>query len=64
VRDRYKISVANISDLVNIVIPIFEKNLIYGAKHKDFLDFCKRVHIIKNKGHLTSEGLNELKNLV
>ena len=63
-RDRYNISVANISDLVNIVIPLFETNPIYGAKHKDFLDFCKGVYIIKNKKHLTSEGLNELKDLV
>nr|YP_010608751.1 hypothetical protein PNX16_mgp020 [Drechslerella dactyloides]WAN89831.1 hypothetical protein [Drechslerella dactyloides] len=62
-RDRYSISVANISDLINIVIPLFEKNSIYGAKNLDFLDFCKGVHIMKNKGHLTLEGLNELKNL-
>lgn len=46
------------------MIPLFEKNPIYGAKNKDFLDICKGVHIIKNKKHLTSEGLNELKNLV
>lgn len=39
-RDRYSISVANISDLVNIVIPLFEKHPIYGAKYKDFFDFC------------------------
>ena len=39
-RDRYSISVANISDLVNIVIPLFENHPLSGAKHKDFLDFC------------------------
>lgn len=62
-RDRYSISVANISDLVNIVIPLFEECSIYGAKYLDFLDFCRGIHIIKEKGHLTSEGLNELKGL-
>lgn len=62
-RDRYGISVGNISDLVNIVIPLFEEHLIYGAKYKDFLDFCRGIQIIKEKGHLTSEGLNELKDL-
>lgn len=49
-RDRYTISVANISDLVNIVIPLFEECPIYGAKNLDFLDFCKGIHIIKKKG--------------
>jgi hypothetical protein len=62
-RDRYSISVANITDLTNVVIPLFEKNPIYGAKNKNLLDFCKKVYIIKNKRHLTFEGLNELKNL-
>ena len=52
-RDRYGISVASISYLVNVVIPLFEKYPLYGAKHKDFLDFRKGVYIIKDKGHLT-----------
>lgn len=62
-RDRYSISVANLADLVTIIIPFFEKYPIYGAKHLDFLDFFKGVCILKNKGHLTSKGLNELKYL-
>lgn len=60
-RDRYTLSVANISDIVNIIIPLFEECPIYGAKYQDFLDFYKGILIIKEKGHLTSEGLNELK---
>ena len=62
-RDRYGISVASISDLVNVVIPLFEKYPLYGAKHKDFLDFRKGVYIIKDKGHLTPEGLKALEGL-
>ncbi|PQE31505.1 hypothetical protein CJF32_00010504 [Rutstroemia sp. NJR-2017a WRK4] len=62
-RDRYTISVANILDLVNIVIPLFEKYPLYGAKLSDFLDFCKGVYIIKDKGHLTPEGLKALNDL-
>ncbi|KAF2135054.1 uncharacterized protein K452DRAFT_212836, partial [Aplosporella prunicola CBS 121167] len=38
-RDRYSISVANTLDLVNIVIPLFEKYPLYGAKHSDFFGF-------------------------
>jgi hypothetical protein len=62
-RDRYTISVSSISDLVNIIIPLFEQCPIYGAKYKDFLDFCRGIQIIKEKGHLTLQGLNELKDL-
>lgn len=60
-RDRYSISVANVSDLVNIIISLFEKYPLYGAKSPDFSDFRQGVFIIKNKGHLTIEGFNNLK---
>lgn len=62
-RDRYSTSVANITDLVHIVIPLFKNNPIYGAKHRDFFDFAQGVLIIKDKGHLTPEGLKVLKYL-
>jgi hypothetical protein len=53
-RDRYSISVANISDLINIVIPLFEKYpLSFGGKSQDFLGFRQGVYILKDKGHLT-----------
>ncbi|KAG0632701.1 homing endonuclease [Tuber brumale] len=54
-RDRYDISVANIKDIVGIVIPFFEKYPMYGAKYLDFQSFCK--------GHLTQQGLDQLKDL-
>jgi LAGLIDADG endonuclease len=62
-RDRYDISVANIKDIAGIVIPFFEKYPMYGAKNLDFLSFCKGISIIKNKGHLTQQGLDQLKDL-
>lgn len=49
-RDRYSISVANVSDLVNIIIPLFEKYPLYGAKSPDFFYSRQGVFIIKNKG--------------
>lgn len=63
-RDRYNISVANITDIINIIIPLFENNPLYGAKYLDFMDFCKGIYIIKSKGHLTEDGLNKLKSIV
>lgn len=59
----WDLSVGKNSDLVNIVIPFFQQYPIYGAKYEDFLDFVRGMYIINNKGHLTPEGLNELKEL-
>jgi len=62
-RNEYNISVANIRDLSEIIIPFFKKYSLCGAKLLDFNDFCKGISIIKNKGHLNVEGLNQLKKL-
>ena len=37
-----------------------ENHPIYGAKALDFKDFCAGIHIIKNKGHLIKEGLDNI----
>lgn len=62
-RDEFNISVTNLKDLTEIIIPFFENYSIYGAKFLDFNDFCKGIYIINNKEHLKIEGLNELKRL-
>jgi hypothetical protein len=46
-----------------LVIPFFENYPIYGAKFLDFQAFCQGITIIKNKEHLTQEGLDRLKDL-
>lgn len=38
-RDRYTISVANLKDLITIIIPLFQTHTIYGANMKIFLIF-------------------------
>ena len=62
-RDRCNVNVGGISDLVNIVIPLFEKHPVYGAKGSDFFDFCKGMCMFKDKKHLTPEGLKALKDI-
>jgi len=44
-------------------MPFFQQHPIYGAKHLDLLDFGRGLDIVNNKGHLTHEGLNELKQI-
>jgi NADH-ubiquinone oxidoreductase chain 4 len=52
--------VSKFSDIESKIIPFFNKYPLHGDKSKDF-DSFKRVAIIrKNKGHLTTEGLEEL----
>ena len=49
-------TVTTFSDLTCKVLPFFLEHLIEGVKSKDFEDFCKVADIMKEKGHLTTEG--------
>lgn len=37
--------------------------VVCQPKYEDYLDFKKGVYIFKEKGHLTSEGLKNLKEI-
>jgi hypothetical protein len=52
-----------LKDLSEIVIPLFKSMPLQGAKSKDLADFSKAVDIMKVKGHLTNEGLDQLRKL-
>lgn len=49
------------SDIIEKVIPFFKEYPLQGAKSKDFADFCKIAELMKNKAHLTEEGLNQIR---
>ena len=53
--------VTRYSDIYNKIMPFFEKYPLVGAKYNDFVAFKKGVNIIKDKAHLTQEGLNEIR---
>lgn len=36
---------------------------LIGAKLLDYQDFCKVVELMKNKAHLTPEGIVQIKNI-
>jgi len=48
------------SSIENKIIPLFNKHPILGEKYLDYLDWCKVAKLIKNKAHLTSEGLDQI----
>lgn len=55
--------VNNFSDIIEKIIPFFNIHKIRGVKSKDFQDWCLVSEIIKNKGHLNQEGLDQIINL-
>lgn len=47
-------------ELVENVIPFFERMPLLGVKAKNLADFCIVANIMKAKGHLTKEGLDQI----
>ena len=52
--------ITKFSDLTDKVIPLFRRIPLHGLKSKNFRDFCIIADIIKVKGHLTAEGLDQI----
>lgn len=56
-------TIRNFTDIVNTIIPFFEKYPILGAKSLDFADFKKVAELVKNKEHLTSSGFEQIQRI-
>lgn len=52
--------VAGLSDILNKIIPFFDKYPIMGVKALDYADFRWAAELMKNKDHLTPTGLDEI----
>jgi len=50
--------VTKIDLIIQYVIPFFNKHVILGSKHLDFLDFKNAAYIIKNKEDLNENGID------
>ena len=53
--------VTKFSDINEKILPFFGKDPIYGVKSLDYIDICKLAELIKNKAHLTTSGLEQIK---
>lgn len=62
-KDVCELVVAKIDDIVIKIIPFFEKYPIKGSKHNNYICFKQAAFIIKNKEHLTNEGMEKIKQL-
>jgi hypothetical protein len=55
--------VTKFSDLTDKIIPLFQKYSIQGVKHLDYTDFVSVIELMKNKKHLTEEGLDQIRTI-
>jgi len=51
------LQVTNFKDIYDTIIPFFVKNPVLGQKANDFADFVRVAELIKEKAHLTKDGL-------
>ena len=55
--------VGKFSDIIEKIIPFFQNYNILGEKAKDFNDWCIVADMIKNKLHLTEDGLEQIRKI-
>jgi hypothetical protein len=55
--------VEKFSDLEIKIIPFFVKYTIIGVKGQDFQDFLRAAELIKEKKHLTQQGLDRIRKI-
>ena len=53
--------VTNFTDITDKIIPFFEKYPIIGVKLDNYNDFCEVAKLVRNKEHLTVEGLEKIR---
>ena len=53
--------VTKLIDIDEKIIPLFKNYPILGEKSKDFSDLCEVLEMIKDKKHLTEEGLEQIR---
>jgi hypothetical protein len=57
------LTIVKLSDIINIVIPIFKKNSLFGVKLFDYLDWCEIAKLMNDGKHLTVEGLKSIRSI-
>jgi len=55
--------VTKFKDIEEKIIPFFDKHPILGEKAKDFHDFKQVAEIMKDKGHLTARGFDQIRKI-
>lgn len=59
-RSAVYLTVTKFTDLLEKIIPLFDKYPIEGTKRLDFIEFKNVAKIVNDKSHLTSEGIKKI----
>ena len=62
-REAFDYRVTKFKNIEEKIIPFFKKYKIQGVKALDFADFCKAAELMKNKAHLTKDGLEKIRKI-
>ena len=62
-REAFDFIVSKFQDIDEKIIPFFLKYSIQGVKALDFKDFCLVASMMKDKKHLTKDGLDKIKKI-
>ena len=62
-REAIYFRVTKFHDITDKIIPFFKKYRIHGVKALDFADFCQVAELMKDKKHLTAEGLDQIRKI-
>jgi hypothetical protein len=59
----YKFNVTKLADIINIIIPHFDKYPLLSSKNLDYQDFRRVAFMMKDGVHLTENGMLEIKGI-
>lgn len=62
-REAVEFRITKFNALVEKVIPLFAKYPIKGVKFLDYLDFVRIAELMKNKAHITKEGIDQIRKI-
>lgn len=58
-----RLVISKFEDIQQKVLPFFAKYPLLGSKKQDLDDWCKVAELMKNKVHLTSEGIDKINSI-
>ena len=62
-RKTFELRVTKFDHIIINIIPFFKKYPIHGVKALDFADWCKVAEMMKDKKHLTKQGIENIKKI-